>query len=292
MIFPIETYINDIESCSESGYIDISPKIKNVSKDIRSKYNVQLLALYHKLAIATFIKHSLTRLGQKNIPESISHLYHQWFIRVLKDISKQTEDYYRYGNDSFLKDVSVCSLLAIPVGGAWIVNVSHARESYDESDRPNLNKKYLRNALVKLGVLKYFRLVFIKLGIKKLYYCIHTCDRYLPFLFTEREREKANIRIAELLKQNPSIKGLYCSSWFLDPVLEYISPHLTYLRQVPEQNGARVFRMGVRQSYIDKAIALSPKRKKMYAEGKYIPTFYAYIWPRKELIAWAEKQNF
>jgi hypothetical protein len=35
--------------------------------------------------------------------------------------------------------------------------------------------------------------------------------------------------------------------------------------------------------------ALFLERKKLYEEGKYIPTSYAYIWPRRAFLNWAEK---
>jgi hypothetical protein len=33
---------------------------------------------------------------------------------------------------------------------------------------------------------------------------------------------------------------------------------------------------------------MSLVRKKLYSQGKYLPTAYAYVWPRKEFLEWAE----
>ena len=109
--------------------------------------------------------------------------------------------------------------------------------------------------------------------------------------FNPQERDKCYLRIAELLKLNPRVKGYVQCSWYSDPVLENVSPRLVYYRQRPEQNGAKVFRFGTSESDIRNATSKSPTRRELFKEGKYIPTSYLVVWPRKELIEWAEKQE-
>lgn len=289
--FPIEIQINEIKSYPESkGYKYVCPKVEDVLQNIESEYNGQALALYHKLILSYFIQDSIEKLKYKKMPRNIIFLYHEWFARVLEDLSRQPDGYYDYKNDSFLKDLGVCSLRAIPVGGAWIVDISQVRRDAHRSDRKRRFLSHLRNALLKLGIYRYIQFTSKKLGLYKSFYVIHTYDRYLP-RFTPEEMESSYIRIAELLKLNPGIKGVYRSSWFLDPALEKISPHLAFLRKIPEENGAKIFPVGTGESDIEKATSLSPVRKKLFEEGKYIPTCYAYIWFRERLVAWADKQS-
>jgi hypothetical protein len=74
----------------------------------------------------------------------------------------------------------------------------------------------------------------------------------------------------------------------LDPNLKEISPGLRFLWEVPQQNGAELFCTGGSDQIIKKAIAMSPLRKRLYEEGEYKPMTYAYVWPRKEVLQWAE----
>jgi hypothetical protein len=84
---------------------------------------------------------------------------------------------------------------------------------------------------------------------------------------------------------------MYAEGWLYDSNLENVSPELVYLRRKPEQNGAKVFRIGTRQRDIVHATAMSPTRRKLYQQGKYMPTAYALVWPRKELLAWVDKNK-
>jgi hypothetical protein len=96
--------------------------------------------------------------------------------------------------------------------------------------------------------------------------------------------------IAQLVKGNGRIKGIYRNSWFLDPQLEKISPGLAYLRKVPLQNGARFFSSGTRKNDVRNALAMSSVRRKLYDQGKYLPVSHAYVWPRTAFLGWAEGQ--
>jgi hypothetical protein len=277
--YPIHIYVNDMKSYGESySYKYFSPKIKTIFNEILKQYNFHILALYQKFAIATFIKDSNGRLHNKDFPESILRIYQEWFKRVLEDFSIQPDDYYNYENDAFQKDLSVCSLRLFPVGGSWIVD-----------KLGSLGRKHLFAG----GIRQFFNCLMLSLfktGGRKPFYLIHTVDRYLD-RFNPEERDKCYLRIGELLKRNSKIKGLMATCWLYDPMLEKISPRLAFLRQRPEQNGAKVFRIGTRQFDIDMALLKSPTRRKLYKKGKYIPVCHSVVWPRRELIAWADKQT-
>lgn len=276
---PIGFYLTDVKSYGEScSYKYYSPKIKTVLNDILTKYNSDILALYQKMAVLTFIKDSIERLQNKDIPENILGIYEEWFKRILDDVAIQPDDYYNYENDAFQKDLSVCSLRLYPVGGCWVVNATGS---------------FGRAHLFSGGIRQFFnclKLFLFKTGGRKSFYIIHMVDRYVD-RFNPEERDRCYIRIAELLKRNPKIKGLVGQGWLYDPQLEKISPHLAFLRKRPEQNGAEVFRLGTRQIDIDLALLKSATRRKLYKENKYMPECYGIVWPRKALIAWAEKQT-
>jgi hypothetical protein len=272
--FPLEFYIGSIRSLPKSkNYEFLNPSLKRGLDKMLVQYGEHLLALYQKCALCLLIKDSMDRL---NAPGSIHSLFLDWFGRVLDDFSVLPDSYYSYKNDSFLKDLAVCRLKAIPVGGAWLVEIAPA------GSKSHIFKRGLTHFL------GYMKTLFLEARGLKPFYALHTYSRYAP-RFTPEEMEKAYLRIAVLMKQNPNIKGLYRSSWFLDPALDEMSPGLAYLRQVPEENGARLFKVANLDVDIKNALVMSPQRKKLYEEGKYIPTSYAYIWPRKAFLNWAEK---
>ncbi|MHC4660008.1 MAG: hypothetical protein ACYS83_12675, partial [Planctomycetota bacterium] len=67
----------------------------------------------------------------------------------------------------------------------------------------------------------------------------------------------AYMRIAELMKRDPSIRGVYRGSWFLAPDLEKVSPNLAFLRTVPQWNGARLFRSVTLKADVKRALSMS-----------------------------------
>lgn len=275
--FPVEDYLKEVKLRRQfRGYYPyFSRRRQKIFAAIASAYGLSALALYHKLALAALIADSLKRLTGENLPCEIVLLYHQWFDRVLDDFSTQPDDYYEHDRTSFQIDVGVCSLRVIPVGGAWTVHICRVELGPLISGGAGQFIDYLRFMLFKMRGFSPFCV-------------IQTAPRYLCH-FNKEEMELSYRRIAQLMERNPSIKGLYRRSWLLDPKLEQISPNLVYLRQVPEQNGARIFSGGSRQVDMKLALAMSSARRRLYAEGKYSPAGYVYIWPRKDLLDWAKK---
>lgn len=94
-----------------------------------------------------------------------------------------------------------------------------------------------------------------------------------------------------MLSINPTVRGLHTGTWFLDPALKSISPNLAYLQEIPAANGASFFYSNV--DIDGGALSKSSTRKRLYAEGKYIPKSYCMVWPRKAMIEWAKnaRQN-
>jgi hypothetical protein len=276
--FPVEFYVNDVKSYIEvRNYDYLSPKLMKFFDSILSTYDSYLLTLLHKLALSFLMKESVERLERGFLPTEILYLYQNLLERILRDFSTQSDDFYNHRNDLFLKDLAVCSLRLIPVGGSWLTEVS------------GIGRRFLVSGGARQFVDASLFALFKARGLKP-YYQIHMDIRCLEG-FSPRGRDQCYLGIAELLKLNPRIKGMYAVSWFYDPKLEKISPNLLYLRKEPEQNGARFFQIGTSATDIKFATAKSATRRKLYNEGKYLPTSYLLIWPRKELLSWADKRT-
>ena len=74
-----------------------------------------------------------------------------------------------------------------------------------------------------------------------------------------------------MLYANPEVRGLIGSSWYLDPALKDISPELSYLQDLPENNGARIFPLNPSKSN-NGALIGSVRRTRLHQEGKYVET--------------------
>jgi len=278
--YPLSDYLNMIKSNMGFGKLlqfYRARKLRRAYEQIKSQHGTHALALYLKLALCCFMSDSLELLKHKKLPDEIINLYHQWFEWILEDFSKQPDDYYDYRCISFVYDVMICSLRYIPIGGAWVVEI----------------RKVGLRPFFGGGVKQFFsylyHIIFKAHGFSP-YAATHTAERTLS-QFNEDEMNKVYLRIAGLMKLNPKIKGFYRCSWFLDPQLEQISPWLGYLRKIPEQNGVKLFPAGATKKDIGYAIAASRTRRRLYEEGKYLPTAHGYIWPRKEYLLFAAKDQ-
>lgn len=278
--FPLAEYLDDIKSCRgrvRLTSLTLAKKRLQIFEQITSEYGCHCLSLYLKLALSFFISDSLRRLRSNKLPNEILRLYYEWFERVLSDFSTQPDKYYDYRCLSFAVDVKVCSLRYIPVGGAWIL------ETRMVGLRP-----FLRGGVSQF--FKYLQYVSLEAGGFAQYYSMHTAPRYMR-RFNEQEIHLAYLRIADLMKLDTDVKGIYNLSWYLDPDLDKISPKLAYLRQVPLENSARLFAAGTTKKDIKYALTASFVRQRLHKEGKYAPTAYAFIWPRKNFLVWADTQN-
>ena len=271
---PIDDYLNDIYSYPlTKGYQYISPQLQAIFDHIRKADGELALQIYHKLTLAQALTHTLSKFQDQPVSTSFLPLYRQWFTDVLIGFSSNGDEYYSHARDPFMKDFAVCTLRAIPVGGAWIV------------ERSAIGRRFL----VTGGIFQAVKcLFFVLLHMKgwSPFYEIHTVDRYIAG-FTPEERERCYFRVAELLASHPEMKGLCAGSWFYDPALRCISPRLSYLIDQPMQHGAHVFRIGTEDDDIGLSLKRSPTRKALYRAGKYMPTHYLIIWPRKDLMKWA-----
>ena len=96
------------------------------------------------------------------------------------------------------------------------------------------------------------------------------------------------LRVADLLRRRPAVRGLAGTSWFYDPQLIRISPRLAYLQSKPIERGAFLIRHNTSALDIQRATLKSATRRDLYDKGEYVPVSYSLIWGRRELIAWSD----
>ena len=211
----------------------------------------------------------------KNWREFSNHLmlkkeYDAFFNRIYWS-SEAINSGEAVSDDIFWKDLAIARLQAFPVY-AGVVEF-HSGFGLKQGLSANL----LKSITFLFFILKHHR---------KMYFRTHI---HTPLLshFSREGWVNSYLQIASVLKVDKSIKGLVRTSWYFDPKVKIISPHLSYLQELPLENGAYLFPVGVDDSGC--ALKKSHSRIELYDKGEYTPMNYLLIWPRDVLISWSEK---
>lgn len=133
-------------------------------------------------------------------------------------------------------------------------------------------------------------LLFARAGGFRPYFEVHVHKLYLDE-FNEEGRNECYRCCADLYRLHPEVLGMIGGSWFYDPAVAGISPHLAYLRTVPESGGARVLFVSHDEQAWKNATATSEKRRALHAAGQYRPASWTLVWPRRDQLAWARRFN-
>jgi len=275
--YPPEQYMNLLHKRPETAsYTYTPPELIHFYHNILRKSDRRVLQLYHKLIIVSLIDKNSIKLHHINMPSSIKELYVKSFGRIVREIEINPDEFYEYPKDKFVKDLNICALKLKPVGPCVI-------------ERSELPTSFLFKKRLSQFIRGLFFIAF-QVGGFKPFYQIHTYRSGLAE-FNEPEWDRAYLRIADLLKIEARVKGVFGSSWFVDPRLQLISPRLAYLRERFEQNGGEIFYIDSTVEDVRNATLKSPTRRRLYEGGKYIPRKYMRIWPRKQLISWAERYH-
>ena len=273
--YPIQEYINAFVSTARyNSYRFIPPSANNTCKEILKVGN-EALAGYHRLILAHLISNSENSIAKLDAPTSIKVLLDEFFSGILRKIQKGPDAYFHHEVDMFAKDFAISRLKLLPCG-AEIVDIC--------SGIPK------RLALTNATHMINFTRLWVTSGGLKTWYEGHW-DRRLMSMFNEKGYNDCYTRIGELLECNPHIRGFISSSWWLDPALESISPELSFLRKIPEMNGAIVLKVGTDNDATIDATRYSDVRGKLFEKGKYIPQVYLLAWPRKDLLRWVKYAN-
>ncbi|MFZ3103377.1 MAG: hypothetical protein WA096_01530 [Smithella sp.] len=229
-------------------------------------------ALVAKLAL------NLPKIIDKlNLPSSILELYPDAFERLADFLKRPSVDAYNVTSDYFRKDIRFVLGLSIPCGALVVDMTSRValRSLILSVFRSNKANVIIRYAIA---------------GGNGYWFRGHVDSRYLTE-FNEIGNDNFYLYVAELMERKKEIRGYVGTSWYFDPQLLKISPRLAYLQERPRTGGAFFLRHGTQQSDIAMAIKTSETRRRLYQEGKYIPVCYSMLWPRKELLAWADQMQ-
>jgi hypothetical protein len=222
-------------------------------------------AAFPAMLAARLLAGVTVRLLTRRVPDAILPQLARQAERILRMDTPSLDD------DAFRKDLSICLLLSFPC-------VAQVVEETGGIPRRALTTGGPGQAL-KLG--EYLLSTGLRTGP---YLEIHT---HTPMLgdFNPAGWDRCYELTAALLAARPRCLGMVGGSWFYDPALASVSPRLSYLADVPIAGGAFRVRLGQSQEDIDLATATSATRRALVESGKYTPTRWLLIWPRKALLA-------
>ncbi len=199
-------------------------------------------------------------------------------LRLIRHaIETRPDSWFRIDNDVYMKDLALCSGRMLP-GGVYLF------EAFGGVPRSLLWRGGLRCA----GAFAAF---MIELGATSPLFTTHADSRRMSE-FTAAGFHRFYLRVAEQLSRQPEIRGLAGVSWLYDPAVPRLTPKLAFLHEVPLGAGARLFRYDLAgESGRADALSRSPDRRLAFERGEYIPTSYALIWTRKDILRWADRNG-
>jgi hypothetical protein len=207
------------------------------------------------------------------LPRSVLALYPEFLRRLAKFVAEGAKE--RYDEELFAKDVRYALGLSVPCGALQFDVVA--------SIGPKL---ILREAVTKKSLGPFA--AYLKCGGWGRWYSEHIDPRAIRE-FNPDGWTAHCAKMAEVLQLNPEVRGILGAGWFYDPAVAENSPGLAYIQRTQMRYGGFLLRVGTEQHHIENALFRSAARRRLYEEGKYLPTCYLLAWPRRALIAWAEQ---
>ncbi|MGB7405611.1 MAG: hypothetical protein WA906_07980 [Pacificimonas sp.] len=104
----------------------------------------------------------------------------------------------------------------------------------------------------------------------------------VPHYFSEGGFRLTTRIAADLLENDPALRGVIAASWFYDPAVAEVSPHLCYLVTLP---GALYVEGRTTEETRKLAAKASKTRRRALAEGRYDPRRFWMLWDRASVLS-------
>ena len=193
--------------------------------------------------------------------------YGDTFNRLIDQIGKDV-GFADIGKDSFLKELWLARVVMIPAFAQvwWPHSGLSAKDVLRGGPGAALH-------------------VFGRCGGRRPYLEGHTHDPVARAYWNEAGWGEALRLAARALRALPQAKGAFGTAWFYDPAVKQVSPRIAFAQDLQVGRGGYRLRIGSNEAAIANALATSAERRNRYKDGSYMPTDYAIIWSRRDLIA-------
>jgi hypothetical protein len=276
--FSVAAYIRELDAQPpDTAYHVFSAATRAQWDELLGRCGGEGFALVHGAVMVDAIARFAERLPPDGYPDSILACFRRSYERILGNMSQLDLAGYQEPRDLMFKDLGLCRQTLMP-GGARVIEPVAA---------------FPRSILLRGGWRQFFaasRFLLFEARGNAPFFNLHTHDFELND-FNEAGWTRLFLRIADLLRSRPYMKGVFVGAgWLYDPKLPSISPRLGYHLGLTLPNGARSFfyEYDDEKSY---AFAKSETRRRLFEEGKYRPALHVLIWPRKQLLAWASTKS-
>jgi hypothetical protein len=277
---PLEQYMSALHALpSVAACTELGGDIPRWCDAIRQRIGDWGMECFHKLLLLRLILESTARLDSTPLPPSIRALYRENFARLVRNIGLGADPPGFYLHPSFAKELALSTMRLIPCG----VLKAH---------RHGISRRVLLT-LRPASLLRVVRVLTWEVGGFRPLYETHLDSRDAQAMLDFRREglRSSYRRLAELLQVNPDVKGVFGFSWLNDPQLDGVSPNLSFVREVSAEVGGVCFHVGVCDAAgVRDATYMSPVRKKLADEGKYVPKNVLIVVPRARLLAWAARK--
>lgn len=117
----------------------------------------------------------------------------------------------------------------------------------------------------------------------------HVNDRRKNRLtLTQSEGTRSYYLLAQTLRLQPELQGLFTAGWMYCRTTRTVSPRLSWMRDFLVENGALLASMGPAPPDSGFLVG-SEERRKLYEQGRYRPQMTYVIWPRTAILQWARR---
>lgn len=250
------------------------PAARSIAEAFGAQHGQPALRQFLRAAIVRAILATVASQRYQALPPLTAANHARHLLRMARDRDGQVE-WLDLNNDLFHKEFGLASMRLYAAGSQLI-------DYRCGVPRSVVTREGVGRALPKL-------LTMARLGGFRPYFQIHT-HKFNLDAFHEAGWEECYLCCAELYSVHPEVLGMFGSSWFYDPQLDTISPRLAYLRHTPAQGGASIMFVVEGGEAIGNSTSTSPSRRKLYEEGKYMPTNYMLVWGREAQRAWAARK--
>jgi hypothetical protein len=285
---PLERLVAEIDRLAgpAAGLLEPPPAARAVAA-ARARHGAAAAGAYAQRLVLRLIEDQPARLQRIALTDAVRSLYPGWLERIARGLVAADPEAYiaphaevgvsAPGRADFWRDLRIAAQLAVPVTGSRALDLgSHLTRSFYRGLGARENLRALRFLVLRLGGLgPLFRM--------------HIDERN-PVELDEAGYDRAYLRVAELLRLYPKVKGSVSISWTLDPKLDGISPTRAYGRRTCTAHGAFLHYEGPSELATRRALKRSPTRRRLYEAGAYVPTNYSVVWPRRDLLRWAESR--
>lgn len=259
---------------SHDHYKIFSPSAHVIVTEVLANHDTHSLRQFLRAVLASTVLVTIASDRFKMLPPRIAANQSKHLLRIAEDSADELE-WLDLGKDLFQKEFALASL-RLYAAGAQLIDYRCG------VPRSTVLKGGLWSALPHL-------LKLTKFGGFSPYFQIHTHTFNLD-AFNEAGWDECYLCCAELYQIHPEVLGMFGSSWFYDPALASISPRLAYLRDTPCNNGAILMFVVKGGEAINLSLSTSPSRRKLYEDGKYMPTSFMMVWGRQAQSEWAARR--